>query len=110
MYVGQMAIKYTNIFHCKNPQKFTQIGMFGSKRCHLATLASRSSNYLRTGGDVSTDCINNFAEFRDRLVIIPSVRREHRNLRTRTRMLAQVLQIFFGEITPCKKLADRHPT
>jgi hypothetical protein len=33
---------------------------------------------------------------------------KHGNLRTRTRMLAQVLKRFFGERTPCKKLADLH--
>jgi hypothetical protein len=31
-----------------------------------------------------------------------AARSSHRNLRSRTRMLAQVLQIFFGERTPCK--------
>jgi hypothetical protein len=34
-YVDQAATKYTNIF----PIKFTQIGIFGLKICHLATLA-----------------------------------------------------------------------
>jgi hypothetical protein len=33
----------------------------------------------------------------------------HRNLKTRTITLAQVMQIFFGERTPCKRLADLHP-
>jgi hypothetical protein len=26
-----MALKYTNIFHCQEPPKFTQIGIFGVK-------------------------------------------------------------------------------
>jgi hypothetical protein len=34
----QMAIKYTNIFHCKTLQKFTQIVNFGLKIYNLATL------------------------------------------------------------------------
>jgi hypothetical protein len=33
-----MAIKYVNIFPIKGPPKFTQIGIFGLKRNHLATL------------------------------------------------------------------------
>jgi hypothetical protein len=34
-----MAIKYTNFLHyIQNPRKFTQIGIFGLKICHLATL------------------------------------------------------------------------
>jgi hypothetical protein len=36
-----MAITYTNIFPCKTLQKFAQIGIFGSKINHLATLAER---------------------------------------------------------------------
>jgi hypothetical protein len=32
-----MAIKHTSIFYCKTLQKFTQIGIFGLKICHLAT-------------------------------------------------------------------------
>jgi hypothetical protein len=35
-----MVIKYTKIFHC--PPKFTQIGIFGLKTNHLATLVKRS--------------------------------------------------------------------
>jgi hypothetical protein len=33
-----MAIEFTNIFHCKDTPKFAQIGIFGLKICHLATL------------------------------------------------------------------------
>jgi hypothetical protein len=33
-----MTIKYTHIFHCKTPPKFTQIGNFVLKIYHLATL------------------------------------------------------------------------
>jgi small nuclear ribonucleoprotein F len=32
------------------------------------------------------------------------VRYTHRNLRSRSSMLTQALQIFFGERTPCKKI------
>jgi hypothetical protein len=32
--------KYINVFLCKNPPKLTQIGIFGSKIHHLATLMS----------------------------------------------------------------------
>jgi hypothetical protein len=34
-----MVIKLTKIFHCKTPQNFTQIGIFGLETKHLATLA-----------------------------------------------------------------------
>jgi hypothetical protein len=33
----------------------------------------------------------------------------HRNLRSRTSMLAQVLQIYLGKEHLCKKSADLHP-
>jgi hypothetical protein len=33
-----MAIKYTNIFHCKTVQNFTKIATFGLKIYHPATL------------------------------------------------------------------------
>jgi hypothetical protein len=33
-----MAIKYTNVFHCKT--QFTQIEIFDLKLCHLATLVA----------------------------------------------------------------------
>jgi hypothetical protein len=33
-----MIIKYSNIFHSKALQKFTQIWIFGLKKYHLATL------------------------------------------------------------------------
>jgi hypothetical protein len=33
-----MAIKYVNVFQSKALQKFTQIGIFGMKTNHLATL------------------------------------------------------------------------
>jgi hypothetical protein len=36
--IGLMAIKYINLFHGKTPKKFPQIGIFGLKMCHLATL------------------------------------------------------------------------
>jgi hypothetical protein len=36
--IFQMAIKYINIFQSRGPPKFTQIGIFGLKRNHLATL------------------------------------------------------------------------
>jgi hypothetical protein len=36
-----MAIKYINIFQFKDPPKFTQIGIFGLKANHLATLFYR---------------------------------------------------------------------
>jgi hypothetical protein len=36
--IDQMAIKHTNIFHCKSHPEFTQIWIFGLKICHLATL------------------------------------------------------------------------
>jgi hypothetical protein len=40
--IGQMSIEYTSIFHCKTlHRKFTQIGIFGLKIYHLATLTSR---------------------------------------------------------------------
>jgi hypothetical protein len=29
--IDQMASKYTNIFHCKSPPKYTQIGIYGFK-------------------------------------------------------------------------------
>jgi hypothetical protein len=36
--MDQGYLKYTNIFHCKDPPKFTQILIFGLKTNHLATL------------------------------------------------------------------------
>jgi hypothetical protein len=39
--IDQMSIKYTNIFHCKDPTKFTQIALFCLKIYHLATLLSQ---------------------------------------------------------------------
>jgi hypothetical protein len=36
--MDQGSIKYTNIFHCKTLQKFTQIWIFGLKTNHPATL------------------------------------------------------------------------
>jgi hypothetical protein len=53
-----MAKTYINIF--KGPQKFTQIGIFGSKINHLATLVMArmaSSNLLHT-----SDFAGNFVE------------------------------------------------
>jgi hypothetical protein len=35
--IDEMSIKYTNIFHCKTRQKFTQIAIFGLKIYHLAS-------------------------------------------------------------------------
>jgi hypothetical protein len=37
-----MSLKYTNNFHCKTLQNFTQIAVFGLKLNHLATLAHTS--------------------------------------------------------------------
>jgi hypothetical protein len=42
--IHQMAITYTNIFHLQDPTKFSQIGIFGLKIYHLATLGHRCSN------------------------------------------------------------------
>jgi hypothetical protein len=36
-----MAIKYTNIFHCKTLQNLPKLGFFGLKICHLATPVSQ---------------------------------------------------------------------
>jgi hypothetical protein len=36
--INQMALKYTLTFHCKALKKITQIGTFGLKMYHLATL------------------------------------------------------------------------
>jgi hypothetical protein len=38
--IVQMAIKYSNIFYFKALQNLTQIGIFGLKIYHLATLLS----------------------------------------------------------------------
>jgi hypothetical protein len=40
--IDQMAAKFTNIFHCKTLQNFTQIGILGLKMYHLATLFQSS--------------------------------------------------------------------
>jgi hypothetical protein len=40
IYLLQIAIKYTNIFHSKALPKFNQIGILGMKKYHLATLLS----------------------------------------------------------------------
>jgi hypothetical protein len=45
--IDQMAIKYADIFHLKTLQKFTQIGSFGLKINHLATLGVPMPTYLR---------------------------------------------------------------
>jgi hypothetical protein len=42
----QMAIKYTNIVHCKTPTKFTQIEIFCLKINHLATLTCVSQSSI----------------------------------------------------------------
>jgi hypothetical protein len=42
----QMAIKYTNIFHCKTPPKFAQNWIFGLKTNHLATLIKHPAAFL----------------------------------------------------------------
>jgi hypothetical protein len=39
-----MAIKYINIFEPQAAQKFAQIGIFGLKINHLATLIPETSN------------------------------------------------------------------
>jgi hypothetical protein len=36
--IDQMAIKCSNIFHCKTLQNLPELGFFGLKICHLATL------------------------------------------------------------------------
>jgi hypothetical protein len=43
-----MAIKYANIFHRKTPAKFTHIGIFGLKICHLAILLASLKNVGRS--------------------------------------------------------------
>jgi hypothetical protein len=49
-----------------DPQKFTQLGNFGLKLCHLATLQSGIENYgcvSATNGELSgTKCGENFRE------------------------------------------------
>jgi hypothetical protein len=45
--IDQRTIKYTNFYHLKNPVKFTQIGIFGLKIYHLATLISSRFVNLR---------------------------------------------------------------
>jgi hypothetical protein len=45
-----MAVKYTNIFPLQGPPKHTQIGIFGLKIKHLATLVgglTGKSNFAR---------------------------------------------------------------
>jgi hypothetical protein len=42
-----MATKYANIFHCETLKKFTQIGIFGFKIYHLATLVGSNSRAAR---------------------------------------------------------------
>jgi hypothetical protein len=37
--IDQMAITYTNIFHCKALQNLPKLGFLGLKICHLATLS-----------------------------------------------------------------------
>jgi hypothetical protein len=44
--IYQMVIKFTNIFHCKALQKFTQIGIFGLEIYHLATLIQLVSSFV----------------------------------------------------------------
>jgi hypothetical protein len=44
--IDQMVIKYTKIFHLQDPPKFTQIGIFGLKTNHLATLVTGNSELL----------------------------------------------------------------
>jgi hypothetical protein len=34
----QITVKYNNIFPFQGPPKYTQVGIFGRKRNHLATL------------------------------------------------------------------------
>jgi hypothetical protein len=46
--VFQMAIEYTNLFHSKSSQKYTQIGIFDLKKYHLATLV-QVMHYSFTG-------------------------------------------------------------
>jgi hypothetical protein len=51
-YILQMVIKYTNIFHSKGPPKYTQIGIFGTKVNHVATLLLAASKLLQPAVDV----------------------------------------------------------
>jgi hypothetical protein len=81
-----MVIKYTSIYHSKALQNVPKLGFFGLKTNPLATLyLSRAFSILYVFSIETSE--------------LP-----------RTSMLAQVLQIIFGERTPCKKLADLHPS
>jgi hypothetical protein len=42
--IFQMAITYINIFQSETLKIFSQIGIFGLKTCHLATLATSRKN------------------------------------------------------------------
>jgi hypothetical protein len=49
--IDQMVIKYTKIFRNKTLQKFTQIGIFGLKTNHLATLRPQHFDSLTQKDD-----------------------------------------------------------
>jgi hypothetical protein len=44
--IFQMVIKYTKIFPLQDPTNFTQIGIFGLKTNHLATLVGFRPNFV----------------------------------------------------------------
>jgi hypothetical protein len=52
-----MATKSDNIFHCKNLQKFTQIGISGLKIYHLANLIWTATYFF--GGKGKFNEVNN---------------------------------------------------
>jgi hypothetical protein len=54
--VFQMAIKYINILQSEALQKFSQIGIFGLKTNHLATLNAAPATRGRKGNGIR--CIN----------------------------------------------------
>jgi hypothetical protein len=54
--IDQITIKYTNIFHCKTLQKFSQRGIFGLKFFHLAILQQTISEK-----NITFFCSDNFS-------------------------------------------------
>jgi hypothetical protein len=55
--IDQMTTKYTNILHCKTLQIFTQIGIFGWKIYHLATLLDTRRYMVRFYQNVIMVCV-----------------------------------------------------
>jgi hypothetical protein len=51
--IDQMAVKYSNIFHCNTLQNLPKTGIFGSKICHLATQPSKKMK-LKNMGEIRT--------------------------------------------------------